>query len=142
MEIAGLSVGSVYRRRDLHDRFGGQRQGGIATPTDHPVLLLFTGHSGSQHGYDDGWADGVFCYFGEGQKGDMEFARGNRAIRDHAAEGKDLLVFEMLGKGEGVRFVGAFLCDSWEHRQAPDRDGTMRSAIVFHLIPVAEGDAA
>jgi len=73
-------------------------------------LLLFTGHAGTQHGYDDGWADGVFCYFGEGQTGDMEFIRGNRAIRDHAAEGKDLLVFQMLGKGQGVRFLGAFLC--------------------------------
>jgi 5-methylcytosine-specific restriction protein A len=60
--------GQVYRRRDLHDRFGGQRQGGISTPTKHNVILLFTSEAGEQHGYSDGWSgDAVFLYTGEGQ---------------------------------------------------------------------------
>lgn len=61
-----LVVGEVYRRTVIHDQFGGQRQGGISTPAGEPVILLFTGSSGPQHSYDDGWVDGVFCYFGEG----------------------------------------------------------------------------
>ena len=43
------------RRRDIHAIYGGQQQGGICTPTEHPVIFLFTGEAGGQHGYSDGW---------------------------------------------------------------------------------------
>jgi 5-methylcytosine-specific restriction protein A len=76
----------------------------------------------------------VFLYTGEGQTGDMEFVRGNRALRDHATNGKDVLLFESLGKGEGVRFVGNFDCAGWEERNGPDREGAERRVIVFHLV--------
>ncbi|QIG49485.1 hypothetical protein G5V57_18280 [Nordella sp. HKS 07] len=33
----------IIRRRDLHDQLSGQSQGGISTPADHPIILLFTG---------------------------------------------------------------------------------------------------
>jgi 5-methylcytosine-specific restriction protein A len=137
-------VGEVYnRRRDIHERFGGQRQGGISTPSGVPYIFLFTGESGGQYGYQDGWnEDRVYLYTGEGQVGDMQFVRGNRAIRTHLADGKDLLMFENLGKGKGVRFVGCFACASWETRTGPDLNGNERRVIVFHLIRQegAEGD--
>jgi 5-methylcytosine-specific restriction protein A len=57
-------------------------------------VFLFTGDSGEAFGYRDGWdISGVFRYTGEGQLGDMAFTGGNQAVRDHAAEGKDLLLF-------------------------------------------------
>jgi hypothetical protein len=98
-----FEVGRIYNRRtDIHARFGGQQQGGISTPSGQPYIFLFTGPGGEQHGYRDGWDEnGVFLYTGEGQVGNMAFIRGNAAIRDHIAEGKDLLLFESLGKGEG-----------------------------------------
>jgi len=98
MAFGGYEVGRTYnRRRDIHGRFGGQRQGGICTPKDYPVVIAFTGTSGRQHGYADGWAaDGVYRYFGEGQSGDMSWKGGNLAIRDHAANGEDLLLFQTL----------------------------------------------
>jgi 5-methylcytosine-specific restriction protein A len=103
------------------------------------VVLIFTGYAGGQHGYADGWAEGVFCYFGEGQQGDMKWSRGNAAIRDHVAQGCDLLLFEMLKTPRShVRFLGPFACTSWEYREAPDRAHAMRRAIVFHLTPVSE----
>ena len=78
-----FEVGQTYnRRQDIHDEFGGQQQGGISTPTA-PFIFLFTGEMGEQYGYEDGWSDGVFLYVGEGQRGDMEFVRGNKAIRGH-----------------------------------------------------------
>ena len=91
-----FEVGSVYnRQRDIHQVFGGQERGGITTPSDCPFVFLFTGESGEQFGYSDGWRpDGVFAYTGEGQQGDMTFVRGNRAIRDHMTDGRDLLLFE------------------------------------------------
>src|SRR6266446_1576038 len=90
-----FTIGQEYRRRDLHSKYGGQRQGGISTPLQLPILLLFTGESGEQYGYSDGFQeDGTFWYTGEGQIGDMEMVRGNRAVRDHEAEGKALHLFE------------------------------------------------
>jgi 5-methylcytosine-specific restriction protein A len=123
------------RRRDIHGPFGGQRQGGICTPKDHPVIFCFTGETGEQHGYSDGWSDQVFRYFGEGQIGDMEFKKGNRAIRNHLVDGKDLLLFQTHGR-QGVRFLGQYECAGTEEQMAPDRTGSLRRAIVFSLVPV------
>src|SRR5436309_11080683 len=52
----GFEIGRIYsRRQDIHARFGGQQQGGIATPAKAPFVFLFTGASGEQYGYSDGW---------------------------------------------------------------------------------------
>ena len=137
--VPDLIPSQIYRRRDLHERFGGQRQGGIATPASSPVVLLFTGSAGVQHGYDDGFSDGVFCYFGEGQKGDMQWVRGNLAIRDHVQNGRDLLLFQMLTQPRShVRYLGPFACAGWEYRNAPDQSGALRQAIVFQLAAVGD----
>jgi 5-methylcytosine-specific restriction protein A len=137
IELGSLCPGQTFRRVALHERFGGQRQGGISTPAEQNLVMLFTGGGGAQHGYDDGWVDGVFCYFGEGQVGDMPWARGNRAIRDHVIDGKELLLFRNLEKPRShVEFVGRFIAGSWEYREAPDRGGISRKAIAFHLTEV------
>ncbi|WP_176086916.1 HNH endonuclease [Martelella sp. HB161492] len=128
--------GQIYSRRDdIHVHFGGQRQGGISTPTDHPFVFIFTGKSGEQHGYSDGWKDeGVFLYTGEGQVGDMLFIRGNAAIRNHDQNGKELLLFEALGKSKPVRFIGRFACQSWDIFRGQDSKGNLRNCIQFHLV--------
>jgi 5-methylcytosine-specific restriction protein A len=134
--------GHIYnRRRDLHAPFGGQQQGGISTPADTPFLFLFTGPSGEQFGYSDGWRDdGIFAYTGQGQSGDMQFIRGNAAIRDHAKNGKDLLLFQETASGNDHRFLGCFSCAGWEERQGPDKDGHQRKVIVFQLVPTDSPD--
>lgn len=136
MTDSNFSQGAIYnRRQDIHAPFGGQQQGGICTPAQHPLIFIFTGVSGEAHGYADGWTDaGTYRYFGEGQVGDMEFERGNRAIRDHLHDGKDLLLFQTLGRGQ-VRFMGQFNCCGYDFEQAPDREGDQRQAIVFELAP-------
>jgi 5-methylcytosine-specific restriction protein A len=137
MTFGDFRVGELYnRKRDLHERFGGQRQGGISTPVGHPVIFLITGESGSQHGYSDGWAtDGAFHYYGEGQTGDMQWKGGNTAIRDHAKSGKDLLLFQHTAKSHPLRFLGQFNCSGWHYAEAPDRSDAKRQAIVFELLP-------
>jgi 5-methylcytosine-specific restriction protein A len=126
--------GRVYNRReDLHGEYGGQRQGGISTPADHDLIFLFTSEAGSEFGYKDEFRpDGTFWYTGEGQEGDMEMIRGNRAIRDHREDGKDLHLFEALGGGE-VRYIGKATCLGSHREDRPDVHGDMRSAIVFEL---------
>lgn len=69
----------------------------------------------------------------------MHFVRGNRAIQRHAQDGKSLLLFELAGKGR-CRFLGEFSCTTWEERPGKDRNGIVRSIIVFHLVPL--GDSA
>lgn len=133
-----LIVGKTYFRKDLVVLFGGQLQAGIWTPREFPVIFIFSGDSGKAYGYSDGWTvDGVFRYTGEGQDGNMEFTSGNKAIRDHRKNGEDILLFEDLGKGNGVRYTGIFECASWSYIDAFDKEKKIRKAIVFDLVPVS-----
>ncbi|KCZ95316.1 hypothetical protein HHI_06584 [Hyphomonas hirschiana VP5] len=130
-------IGAHYSRRaDIHEVYGGQMQGGISTPADAPFVFIFTGDAGEQHGYRDGWQEDreTFLYTGEGQRGDMTFKRGNRAIQEHATDGKAILLFEALGKGKLYEFMGEFVCAGWEMIDSHDIDKLERKAIQFHLV--------
>ncbi len=122
----GFEIGRVYNRRaDIHARLGGQQQGGIITPADHPLVIIISGEEGLQHGYADRYRDdGVFEYFGEGQIGDMVLQRGNRAIAEHSVTGKSLLLFQKTQ--DGLRFEGEMVYDTHHIERAPDRMGSMR----------------
>ena len=133
-------MGALYSRRiDIHERWGGQRQGGISTPKDAPFVFIFTGEAGKSHGYHDEWSeeDGLLDYFGEGQSGDMTMTAGNRAINRHVQDGKRLLVFKSLGHGKPYRFDGEFIKRaSYVRPNTPATRGNNRNAIVFRLEPV------
>mgnify|MGYP003135786596 CR=1 FL=1 len=128
---------------------GGQPQGGIITPDDSPNILLFSDSDQAElYGYDyDGWVESntVFQYTGQGQKGDQEWKRGNKAIRDHKENGKSIRVLIKKGfrSGRTVNhlYIGEFQLDpnwGWFPAQAPDLDGDIRQVFVFRLIPVGE----
>jgi 5-methylcytosine-specific restriction protein A len=130
-----FEIGQVYnRRRDIHSKYGGQEQGGISTPKNWPNIFLFTADAGQDYGYRDGWApNGEYLYIGEGQKGDMEFQRGNRAIRDHEKQGKELHLFKQVARGS-YEYMGEFRCASWEVGEGKDQGNHSRKAIIFHLV--------
>jgi 5-methylcytosine-specific restriction protein A len=140
--VPTFEPGGVYNRvHDIHDFYGGQRQGGISTPKSAPLIFLFTGETGDQYGYQDGPRnDGTFAYTGEGQIGNMEFTRGNLALRDHTKDGRDLLLFEKINRPGAYRFVGFFACDGFEYAMAPDKNKTMRRVIIFQLRPAVSGE--
>ncbi len=136
-----LEPGDAIRRTELHDRYGGGRQGGIAPSRSTPNVLIFTDpHAGTPHGYIyDGW-DSVdatlFRYTGEGQQGDQRMVSGNRAILEHADEGRALRVFKGV-RGQ-VQYLGEFKLDRnpYEVRRAPASGGGVdRDVIVFRLRP-------
>jgi 5-methylcytosine-specific restriction protein A len=131
-------VGQDYSRRDyIHAKYGGNRQSGISASSTSPAIFLFTGTTGEQYGYQDHLDEsGVFSYTGEGQLGDMTFTKGNKAIRDHAAEGRSLYLFRSLGKGKDQRFLGEFVLANYSIVPGPDRERNQRSVIVFHLLGV------
>lgn len=125
--------GQEYRRRELHARYGGQEQGGISTPSQHPFIFLFATPNGEKHGYFDGpKPNGQYLFTGEGQHGDMEFLRGNRAIQNHQLDRKSLYMFEQTRTGH-VRFYGEMRVLSHYFKKGPDTDGRMRDVIVFVL---------
>lgn len=72
----------------------------------------------------------------------MTFAGGNDALRNHRANGKDLLLFEDLGKGKGVRYAGLFECASWDRIPGADKAKKSRKIIVFNLVPVESAATA
>lgn len=134
--------GEVMLRRDLHRRFGGSWQDGMTRSSTSPNLLLFTSaHASEKYGYKfDGWhPDGTFHYTGRGQVGDQVMASGNRVLRDHRSIGVAVRLFEAAGKY--VTYVGEFAIanpDPYVQDEAPDRDGALRSVIVFRLVPIGD----
>lgn len=127
---------AVYdRKTEINGLFGGSQQSGIAASATHPAIFLFTGESGEQYGYADHWEGGAYFYTGEGQRGPMTLTRGNRAIAEHAVDGRALYLFKSLGKGNGYAYMGEFSCADMFTRTQPDVDGQDRAALVFRLVP-------
>jgi 5-methylcytosine-specific restriction protein A len=136
-----FTPGAVYdRKTEINGPFGGSRQSGISASATHPAIFIFTGDSGEQYGYADDWEDGAYLYTGEGQRGDMTLTRGNRALAEHAENGKAIYLFESLGKGNGNRYKGEFSCADILERIQPDVDGHDRTAFVFRLVPVENAE--
>jgi 5-methylcytosine-specific restriction protein A len=127
----------------IHDAYGGSRQSGISPSAQVRMIFLFTGSGGGQHGYRDFVDDvGVFHYYGQGQSGDMEFISGNRAIRDHVVDGKDLHLFEQTRKGY-VRYLGQYVCAGYQFDDnALDSYQQRRRAIVFQLVEADQVDVS
>lgn len=122
------------RQADIHLVFGGQERSGIVTPKNVPGIFIFTGQGGGAVGYQDhADLDGKLHYTGQGQVGDMEMKSGNKAIRDHAENGEDLLVFEQTKKGGLVTYLGLYVCSGWKTERQLDKNGNDREAIVFTL---------
>jgi 5-methylcytosine-specific restriction protein A len=127
-------VGSEYHRKeDLHGQFGGSQQSGMCPSARHPIIFLFTGPSGEQHGYSDGFTDsGMYHYTGEGQRGDMDFNRGNLALRNHVSDGKHALLFEQSKPGF-CRYLGEVVCTGHHTQLGTDTEGNTRTIIIFEL---------
>lgn len=133
-----FKIGQIYRRRELHQEYGGQEQGGISTPANNPIIFIFSGSSGEQHGYSDGWdEENYFNYSGEGQKGDMKFTKGNLAIRDHVKNGKSIYLFEFESKGLW-KYIDQLELVDYSYHDTPDSEGNIRKGIRFKLKSTTE----
>jgi len=124
--------GHIYNRRaDIHAVYGGNWQGGICPSALYPYIFIFSGKSGNQHGYKDGWDNpNVFSYTGEGQSGDMKFTKGNLALRNHIQNGKRVFLFESQTKGY-VKFVGEIEFFDADYFETHDTSGSSRIGIKF-----------
>ena len=134
-----LKIGEKIKRKQFHDLFEGQGQGGISTPKVHKdMIFIFSDPKvAEKYGYHDGWDGNSFYYFGRGQEGDMVFNSGNQAILDHKKNKKIIYLFHG-SKGE-VTYENQFTLDEkepYKYRDSKDRNGEYRQAIVFKLNPV------
>lgn len=126
-----FQIGEIYKRSRIHDQYGGNRQSGICPSSKHPFIFIFTGSGGSKHGYKDQWENkNVFSYTGEGQKGDMEFTKGNLALREHLSLGKRVFLFKYVQKGF-VEFVSELDVVDFDYFETPDTSGETRIGIKF-----------
>ena len=131
--------GKSYKRKELHDLYGGNRQSGICPCSDYPFIFIFSGSSGGQYGYEDGWDnENIFRYSGEGQVGDMEFTRGNRSILNHKEDGKNIYLFEKTSNSGYWEFIDELVYISYDYYLTSDRDGNKRNGIRFNLIRKSE----
>jgi len=134
------------RRKDIHAVYGGNWQSGIAPSSNRPYIFIFSGKSGRRHGYQDGWDNpNIFSYTGEGQSGDMQFTRGNLALRDHLQNGRRVFLFESIEKG-WVRFMNEVELYDYDYFETHDTEGNLRIGIKFFFkrkgayIPVQPND--
>lgn len=122
---------TVYRRSDIHDQYGLNRQSGISYSAKSPHIFIFFGASGKRHGYEDAWDNpSVFSYTGEGQSGDMNFTKGNLALRDHLQDGKQVYLFQNVKKAY-VKFISELEFYDVGFFDTPDTSGKMRIGIRF-----------
>jgi 5-methylcytosine-specific restriction protein A len=123
----------LYKRSLIHDEYGGNRQGGISPSAKVPYIFIFSGKSGAQYGYRDGWDNNnIFSYTGEGQEGDMQFIKGNLALKEHLNRGKRVFLFEIEGGGL-VKFISEMEFYDADYFETPDKNGTNRIGIRFFL---------
>ena len=123
----------LYKRSLIHDEYGGNRQGGISPSAKVPYIFIFSGKSGAQYGYRDGWDNNnIFTYTGEGQEGDMQFIKGNLALKEHLNRGKRVFLFEIEGLGM-VKFISEMEFYDADYSVTSDRNGNDRIGIQFFL---------
>jgi hypothetical protein len=111
--------------------YGGNWQSGICPSSTYPYIFIFSGKSGKQHGYEDGWDNpNVFTYTGEGQSGDMNFTRGNLALKDHLKNGKRVFLFQSESSGY-VKFISELSFYDVDYFETKDTNGLTRIGIKF-----------
>lgn len=136
-KVPQFTVGQDYvRRTEIHGNYGGSEQGGISPSSFCKAIFLFTGASGHKYGYTDKFLpSGTFLFCGEGKNGPMTMSGGNKAIKDHAAMGRALHLFESLGKGMKQRYLGQFILGGIQRTRGPDEAGAIRDVTIFELQP-------
>ncbi|TYT63025.1 HNH endonuclease [Natrialba swarupiae] len=137
IEDGTFEVGETYSRWFIHDVLGGERYRGISRTNDQPLLFIFTGDAGHDHGYEDEFLeDDTFLYTGEGTEGDMTMDDGNEAIRTHKANDNKLHLFEDTDRPWIVTYLGEYEYVGHRTTELPDENGDLREAFRFQLAPV------
>ncbi len=138
IENGEFEVGKTYSRWFIHDVLKGGRYKGIATPSEHPLIFIFTGDAGSTYGYQDEFLeDDTFLYTGEGTEGEMTMDGGNEAIRSHNANGDDLHLFENTDLPWISTYLASTSTSATAGRSYPTRTATCETRFGSNWLPSA-----
>ena len=146
MSTWDIAVGETLVRRDLHLRWGGAWYGGMEPAPKAKSVFLFTEpQAGKSYGYQyDGFdSDGTFHYTGDGQVGDQDPASGgNRSLLATVDNGRAVRLFR--SESPNTTYLGRFvLADPpYYTATARDREGALRTVLVFRLAPTADSDTS
>ena len=129
-----LKFGEIYKRKELHDHFGGNRQSGISAPAKFPVIFLINSSGGDENGYEDGWMEDkkTYLYSGEGRYNDQKLTRGNLQICEHVQRGKRLYLFEET-TDTYIKLIGEFYFIDYIESQGLDFNKQNRLIYQFIL---------
>ena len=134
MEISDFNLGQKYKREDLMDAFKGAFQGGINICKRTNTIVITSKHTGNRI-YDDKLFDGdVMYYTGEGQVGDQKMWKGNKAILEAKANGRDVHLFVRFKPTEYTYFGIVELVDQPYYADERDKLGNMRKVIKFPMM--------
>ena len=136
----GFEKDKFYKRSELHDMYGGNRQRGISNCADNNLLFIFTNPHKGQDVYVDKWEGDSFFYSGEGRLGDMTFTGGNLSIKNHEANGKEIHLFEAdkNTKNRGYwRYVDQVRLVDVNYYRNLDDNGNERQSFQFVLVSVS-----
>jgi 5-methylcytosine-specific restriction protein A len=127
-----LRIGNTYKRSELHDVYGGNRQAGITPSKDGSRIFIFSNHSGESHGYQDGWEGQYYHYTGAGQSGDqdIESNRHNGHVLHHTENNARVNLFTGATSGYWDYVANLVLVD-YAFFETHDKDGKNRLAVRF-----------
>jgi len=121
-------MNSEYTRKWLNDTYGGSRVSGICPIKEKNMIFLF--YNENENTFWDN--EGKFRYLGEGLKGDMEFTRGNKAIRNHEMNGDHIYLFKKSAYNSNkYTFTGEVVYLNHEFISTSDIRGKQRLSIIF-----------
>ena len=131
-----------YKRSELHDQFGGNRQRGISNCVNHPLILIFSNPDNDQQDvYIDEWKDKYFYYSGEGRVGDMTMSGGNSSIWNHEQDGKQIHLFEKTNRSGYWKYIDQLrLVDMNYYKNLDDNDNE-RQSFQFVLLSTSQEDS-
>tara|TARA_Y100000590_G_C15688273_1_gene1002451 strand:+ start:571 stop:2037 length:1467 start_codon:yes stop_codon:yes gene_type:complete len=130
-----FELGELYKRSELHDKYGGNRQVGIANCPKEKIIFIFSYIKKNQDVYVDEWKGDYFYYSGEGRIGDMTLTAGNKAIWEHEENGKEIHLFEEVEKNSGyMKYIDQLVLVDINYYRNKDDNGDEREAFQFVLL--------
>ena len=124
--------------KEVEKRFGIKISGfgrgiNVNAKRDAVVLISSFDEKLGNYGYHDCWIDkGVYCYSGEGDCGDQELKRGNKAIVEAGGEGKTIHLIVKFSSTE-YYYKGEYGLIEYKLEDEKDIYGNIRKEYKFIL---------
>lgn len=133
MEISDFKLSEVYNRRDLMDAFKGAFQSGINICKRTNTIVITSLSRKNPYG-DERFEGEVFPYVGEGQQGDQQMNRGNKALLEAKKKGREIHLFIRYKETEYTYFGIVELVGEPYFANRLDTKGNMRKVIIFPMM--------